>query len=144
MVRKVTRVDKSKTGINSLQRSKWNWSWLPGSSPHCLAFMLSTTNMAAEFFISRFLSIDFPVIIYDWSVGSIRLFLMVNDKISANSHHFFLQILHENILPPDIGDLNWNLVALLVGWDVFCLGTKTSHGLSVCHESKKVRVHFPL
>ena len=68
---------------------------------------------------------------------------MIDDKISADSHHYVLQILHENISPPVIGDVNSNLVTLLVGWDVFCLGTKTSHGLSVCHESKKVLVHFP-
>ena len=67
---------------------KWNSYWFPGSSPCCLIFLLSTTNMAAEFFINRFLSIDFPFIIDDQSVGSMRLFPMMDDKISADSHHY--------------------------------------------------------
>ena len=36
--------------------------------------------MVAEFFINRFLSVDFPVIIDDRSAGSIRLFAMIDDK----------------------------------------------------------------
>ena len=44
--------------------------------------------MAADFFIKRFLSIDFLIIINDRLVGSIQLFPMIDDKISADSHHY--------------------------------------------------------
>ena len=67
------------------------------------------------FFISRFLSIDFVIIIDDRSVGSVRLFPMSDDKISADSHHYFLQILHQNIFAPWYRGCKLKL-GDLVGW----------------------------
>ena len=51
----------------------------------------------------------------------------------------------QNILSPDVGDVDWDSVTSVDDWDTFCLGTKTDWGLSLsCHEGKKVCLHFSL
>ena len=79
-IRKVTRVGESKTDINEERCETQVGSQGP-------FLIVSFSCCPQQTWWLSFLLIDFLIIIDDRLLGSIRLFPIIDDKISANSHH---------------------------------------------------------
>ena len=86
MIRRDTRVDESKTDINEGPSETQVGSQGP-------LLIVSFSCCPQQTWQMSFLSVDFPVIIDDRSVGSIRLFRVIDYQISANCQHNLLVLI---------------------------------------------------